>query len=149
MDTQNWHLPDPVSQADFYADVNSKRLVAFVVDTLLILALSLVLVPLTAFAGVFFFPLLMTAASFGYRAVTLSRRSATWGMRLMGIEFRDRNGQLFDTRTAVLHTLGLHVCFALPFLQIVSVILMLLSDRNQGLSDQILGTVLLNQKARF
>lgn len=149
MDTPNGHLPDPDMQAGFYADVNSKRLVAFVVDAVLVIALSLVVVPFTAFTGLFFFPVLITVTGFAYRVLTLSRRSATWGMRLMAIEFRDGAGRRLDTRLAVLHTFGLYLCFWLPVLQVISVILMLLSERNQGLSDRVLNTVLLNQKARF
>ena len=111
-----WHLPDPESQPEFYADVPAKRLVAFVVDTLVILALSLLVVPFTAFTGLFFFPVLMAVIGFAYRVVTLAQGSATWGMRLVAIEFRARDGGRFDLGLAFAHTLGLTVSFALPLL---------------------------------
>ncbi|MEO1381406.1 MAG: RDD family protein, partial [Pseudomonadota bacterium] len=52
-----------------------------------------------------------------------------------------------DTSQAALHTLGLTVSFAFILLQVVSVILMLTSARGQGLSDLLLGTVAVNQRA--
>lgn len=142
-----WHLPDPDAQPEFYADVPAKRLVAFVVDTLVILLLSVLVVPFTAFTGLFFFPVLMTVVGFGYRVVTIARGSATWGMRLMAIEFRAADGQRFDLGLAFAHTLGLTVSFALPLLQAISVVLMLTGPRGQGLSDWVLGSVAINRRA--
>ncbi len=142
-----WHLPDPETQPEFYADVPAKRLVAFVVDTLVILGLSLVVVPFTAFAGLFFFPLLMAAVGFAYRVVTIARASATWGMQLVAIEFRARDGGRFDLGLAFAHTLGLAISFGLPLLQVVSIVLMLTQPRGQGLSDLVLGTVAVNRRA--
>lgn len=142
-----WHLPDPETQPEFYADVPAKRLVAFVVDTLAILGLSLLVVPFTAFAGLFFFPLLMAVVGFAYRVVTLARDSATWGMRLVAIEFRARDGGRLDPGLAFAHTLGLAISFALPLLQVISIVLMLTQPRRQGLSDLVLGTVAVNRRA--
>lgn len=142
-----WHLPDPDTQPEFYADVAAKRLVAFVVDTLLILVISLLVVPFTAFTGLFFFPVLMALVGFAYRVVTIARGSATWGMGLMAIEFRAADGQRFDLPLAFAHTLGLTVSFALPILQVISIVLMLTGARGQGLSDHVLGSVAINRRA--
>ena len=142
-----WALPDPDTQPEFYADVPAKRLVAFVVDTLVILVLSLLVVPFTAFTGLFFFPVLMAVIGFAYRVVTIARGSATWGMRLVAIEFRAADGRRFDLWLAFAHTLGLTISFALPLLQVASVVLMLTRPRGEGLSDLVLGTVALNRRA--
>jgi uncharacterized RDD family membrane protein YckC len=142
-----WALPDPDTQPEFYADVPAKRLVAFVVDTLVIIALSLLVVPFTAFTGLFFFPVLMAVVGFAYRVVTIARGSATWGMRLVAIEFRAADGRRFDLGLGFAHTLGLTLCFALPLLQVASVVLMLTRPRGEGLSDLVLGTVALNRRA--
>jgi uncharacterized RDD family membrane protein YckC len=142
-----WHLPDPETQPEFYADVPSKRLVAFVVDTLVIIAISLLIVPFTAFTGLFFFPVLMAVVGFAYRVVTIARDSATWGMRFVAIEFRARDGGRFDLGLAFAHTLGLTISFMLPLLQVVSIVLMLTQPRRQGLSDLVLGTVAVNRRA--
>ena len=142
-----WALPDPDTQPEFYADVPAKRLVAFVVDTLVIIVLSLLVVPFTAFTGLFFFPVLMAVIGFAYRVVTIARGSATWGMRLVAIEFRAADGRRFDLWLAFAHTLGLTISFALPLLQVASVVLMLTRPRGEGLSDLVLGTVALNRRA--
>jgi uncharacterized RDD family membrane protein YckC len=65
-------------------------------------------------------------------------------MRLMNIEFLDRNGQRFDAATAFLHTLGYSLSMAFVIPQILSVALMLISARGQGLTDHVLGTVAIN-----
>ncbi|EAQ27075.1 MULTISPECIES: RDD family protein [unclassified Roseovarius] len=147
MTDTSWHLPNPDTQPEFYADVPVKRLVAFVVDTVVIIGISLLIVPFTAFTGLFFFPILMAVVGFAYRVATIARGSATWGMRLTAIEFRDATGARFDLSQAFLHTLGLTVSFAIPILQVVSVVLMLTGDRAQGLTDRVLGSVAINRRA--
>lgn len=143
----NWHLPDPVSQPEFYADVPTKRLIAFVVDSLVIVLICLAILPFTAFTGIFFFPVLTMLVGFAYRVVTLARASATWGMRLTAIEFRAADGARFDLGLAFAHTLGFTISLALPILQIASVVLMLTGPRAQGLSDLVLGSVAINRRA--
>ncbi|MCO8144526.1 RDD family protein [Rhodovulum tesquicola] len=144
-----WGLPDPVLHAEFYRNVPAKRLVAWVVDTVLILLIALLALPFTAFAAVFVLPLFVALVGFVYRVVTLARGSATWGMRLMAIEIRNGRGERLDSQTAALHTLvySLGMAFVLP--QVVSVVLMLTGARAQGLHDMLLGTAAINRPARF
>ncbi len=141
-------LPDPDFQAEFYADVAMKRGIAWVIDTALIALLTLVIVPFTAFTALFFLPLLFLTVSFVYRVVALSRRSATPGMRIMAIEFRDRTGRQFDLGTAFLHTLGYTLTIGALLPQLLSIGLMLTTVRGQGLTDLVLGSVALNRAAR-
>lgn len=140
------NLPDPIRQPEFYASVPSKRFVAWIVDTIVILLLTLLTLPFTAFLSIFFFPILLFAIGFSYRVVTLANSSATWGMRLMAIEMRQANGQRFDLATAFWHTLGYTLSFAFFLAQIVSIVLMLSTSRGQGLSDHALGTTALNRR---
>ncbi|GGO57650.1 RDD family protein [Roseovarius pacificus] len=147
MTEYSWHLPDPVTQPEFYSDVPAKRLLAWVVDTVLIVLICLLIVPFTAFTGLFFFPFLLLVVGFAYRVVTIARGSATWGMRLVSLEFRKLDGQRFDLSMALLHTLGLTISFGFPILQVISIVLMLTTERGQGLSDHVLGTVALNRRA--
>ncbi len=139
--------PDPVRHAAFYQGVLTKRLIAWVLDMVLIGLITAVIVPFTAFTALFFLPGLYLFVGFLYRWATMSGRSATWGMRLMNIEFMDRQGQRFDAGAALLHTLGytLSMAFVLP--QVASVLLMLTSPRGQGLSDYLLGTIAVNSPA--
>ena len=141
-------LPDPVYQAEFYADVAVKRALAWVIDTILIALTCLLILPLTAFAALFFLPLLYLTVGFAYRTFTLAGRSATLGMRLFAIEFRDHRGRTFDLPTAFLHTLGYTVTISLLLPQIVSAALMLTGPRGQGLTDLVLGSVAINRTAQ-
>lgn len=140
-------LPDPDLAPGFYSGIASKRLVAWVVDLVIVGSLTALAVLLTAFVGLFFLPLIWLVIDFSYRTVTLANRSATWGHRLMGIEFRDRTGRRFDLGMAGLHTLGytLSMSFVLP--QVVSVVLMLTGTRRQSLTDVVLGSAAINRPA--
>lgn len=138
-------LPDPTHQAGFYASVPAKRLLAWVADTLLILFLCLLALPFTAFVALFFFPAFYLVVGFVYRSLTLTGQSATWGMRLMAIEFRDHHGQRFGFGTALAHTLGYSMSMAFVLPQVISAVLMVASPRGQGLTDLVLGSAAINR----
>ena len=97
-ETALWGLPDPDTQAEFYADVPVKRAIAWVVDILLVFAMAFLLAVLTVGVGFFVFGFLLLAIGFIYRTVTLANRSATIGMRLAAIELRTARGERFDSR---------------------------------------------------
>ena len=139
-------IPDPHEQPQFYDGIPLKRLVAWVVDILLILGICILILPFTAFTGLFFFGFLFLVVGFVYRWATLAGGSATWGMRLMAMELRQGNDRLFSSGTAFLHTLGYSVSLTFPLLQVISVVLMVTSKRRQGLTDMVLGTVPLNRR---
>ncbi|MAM60121.1 RDD family protein [Maritimibacter sp. UBA3975] len=142
-------LPDPDYQSEFYADVPAKRALAWVFDTLIVVAIVALAIILTVGIGFFFAGFLWLVIGFVYRVVTLANGSATLGMRMMSIEIRRGDGQRLDLGTAVLHTLGysLSMSFVLP--QIASIILMMTGDRGQGLTDLVLGTAAINRAARM
>lgn len=138
--------PHPDMQPEFYDGLLTKRLLAWIVDILIIGGLSLLTIPFTLFVSLFFLPVVFFMISFAYRLVTLSRGSATWGMRLMSIELRDHNDDPFDTSQAFLHTLGYTLSVMIAPLQLISVVLMLSTERRQGLTDMLMGTVALNRR---
>jgi uncharacterized RDD family membrane protein YckC len=140
-------LPDPVTRSEFYDGVPFKRLLAWVVDILLIFVLCLLVLPFTAFTGIFFFPALMLVTGFLYRWATLSSGSATWGMRLMALQIREADGLRLTSGTAFLHTLGYTISLAVAPLQVISILLMVLTPRKQGLTDHLLGTAAINRPA--
>ncbi|MEL7167024.1 MAG: RDD family protein, partial [Pseudomonadota bacterium] len=70
-------LADPVTQPQFYAEVAPKRLFAWIIDTILIAAMCLLILPFTAFLALFFFLGLMGVVGFVYRVATLTGGSAT------------------------------------------------------------------------
>ena len=88
--------PDPFDQPEFYSGIPTKRFMAWVVDALLVLIASVLILPFTAFTGLFFFPLLMLMVGFTYRVATLASGSATWGMRLFGMELRTARDEPLD-----------------------------------------------------
>lgn len=143
------NLPDPDRQQQFYSGVNAKRLLAWVIDTVIIVVLSVLAVVFTAFVGAFVWPLLIMVIGFAYRVVTLANGSATLGMRFVGIEFRNADGARFDMPLALAHTTGFTISFILPILQVISVVMMMTGARGQGLTDAFLGTVALNRRSRL
>ena len=114
-------------------------------DVLIIFVIALVLSVFTLFLSFFIFPIFYGVISFLYRWIGLSSRSATIGMRIFSIELRDKDGQTFDGGTAFLHTAGYFVSVAIFPLQLVSIAMMLMSPRRQGLTDAILGTAVVNR----
>lgn len=123
----------------------SRRFFAWLFDMVLIGVLSALALPFTAFTGVFFFPLLMLVVGFFYRWFTLASGSATWGMAMAGMELREADGLRLSNQTALMHTLGYSISVTVAPLQLISVVMMLLSERRQGLSDVLLGTLPVNR----
>lgn len=144
--TNSMRLPHPETHPEFYDDVVSKRFLAWLVDVLIIAILTVFLSVFTLFTALFIWPLFYAFISFLYRWTTLAGKSATFGMRLFAIEFRLNDGSKFDGGTAFLHTAGYFVSVAIIPAQLVSIAMMLLSQRGQGLIDSILGTAALNSR---
>jgi hypothetical protein len=144
-DAQATALPDPDRHAEFYSGVAFKRGIAWVVDTIFVSLLVFLVTLVTALTALFILPLVWLAVGFLYRWVTISGNSATWGMRLMSIEFLDRYGQRFDAATAFVHTLGYSLSMAFVIPQLISVALMMVSRRGQGLTDMVIGSVAINR----
>ena len=107
MNTQSFDLPDPHYQPEFYADVPLKRLISWAIDTVIIVLLVVLILPFTAFTGLFFLPLLAFLVNFAYRVICLANGSATLGMRLTAIEFRTRDGARFEPRMRSSYTLAI------------------------------------------
>lgn len=137
--------PDPFRAPQFYDSVPSKRFIAWIIDTVIIMLLSVLIIPFTAFTALFFFPLLYLVIGFGYRSVTIAASSATWGMRMMSIELRDARGERFDFSQALMHTLGYSLSMAFFLVQVASIIMMMGSARGQSLTDMALGSVMINR----
>ena len=133
-------LPDPARRPDFYEGVPSRRLFAWIGDGVATLALSCLALPFTAFIGLFFFGALWMAVSFFYRWFTIAAFSATPGMIFWGIELREGDGGRMGSGAAFIHTLGYIVSVAMAPLQLISIVLMLVTDRKQGLTDHLIGS---------
>ncbi|WP_017929433.1 RDD family protein [Limimaricola hongkongensis] len=139
-------LPDPETSPECYDGTAFKRALAWTVDVMVIAVICALLVPFTAFLGLFFFPLMMMVVGFFYRWATITAGSATWGMRLMAIELRDGDDRPLDATQAFLHTAGYAVSVAIFPLQLVSMAMMLLTPHGQGLTDSVLATTALRRR---
>jgi uncharacterized RDD family membrane protein YckC len=141
-------LPDPDFDARFYEGVPSRRLVAWLVDFLVVAAISLVVIPifgiLTLGLGFFAAPAVYWSLSFLYRVATLSGRSATWGMQLMGIELRSANGERFGFGMAVAHVglYSLSVFLTVPLF--LSALAVLATRYKQTVHDILLRSAAIN-----
>ncbi len=140
-------LPHPTIDRQFYEGVATRRFVAWIFDTIIIGALSIVVSLFTLGLLFWVFPLVMTVLSFFYRWLTIAKRSATPGMRLTGIEFRDRMGEKFSSGQALAHTILFLLCFAFVMGQLISMISMLITAKGQGLPDMLLGSAAINRPA--
>lgn len=141
-------LPDPATKPEFYDGVLFKRAAAWGIDVILVAILCILILPFTAFTGIFFFPFLMLVIGFIYRWFTIAGKSATWGMRMMGIELRDHQGLRLQSSAALAHTAGYTFSVAMAPLQLISVLMMIVTDRKQGLTDHLMGTAAINSPSR-
>lgn len=142
--TMDYHPNSQVFEPELYSGVVLKRGIAWVFDITLIAILRALILPFTAFTGLFFFPVMMLVVGFIYRWFTIAGGSSTWGMRVMGIHFLDHHGAPLSSGLALMHTLGYTISVAVAPLQLISIIMMLVTSRGQGLTDHLLGTAAIN-----
>jgi uncharacterized RDD family membrane protein YckC len=138
-------LPDPEMDSQFYENVPTRRLVAWVFDGIITFGMTFLISVLTIGLGFFIFPLIWLVIGLIYRTATIANKSSTWGMRMVGIEFRDKDGQKLSTGLALAHTLIFTIGTGFFFVQIVSIVLILSSRYGQSVQDMILGTTAINR----
>jgi uncharacterized RDD family membrane protein YckC len=143
-------LYDPVTQPALFDGILSKRIVAFLVDAVLIVALMIPAALMVLILGVvtlglawFLFPVLFAVVALGYVALTLGGpASATIGMRFTGVEMRTGGGQKLFPLLAVMH--GLIFWFSVGLLTPLILLVGLFTERKQMLHDLILNVMALN-----
>lgn len=138
-------LPDPELDSQFYENVPTRRLVAWVFDGIITFGMSFLIGVFTIGLGFFVFPLLWLAIGLIYRTITIASTSSTWGMRMVGIEFRDKSGHKLSTGVALAHTLIFTIGTGFFLVQIISMALILSSRYGQSIQDMILGTTAINR----
>lgn len=138
-------LPDPDRQPEFYASVPAKRLMAWLIDVVLVGILTFVICMMTFGLLLLVFPIVFVAVDFTYRWMCLSLSSATLGMRLMVVEIRNGAGQRLSSSEAAAHTFFYMLCAAFVLPWILSVLMMVFGPRRQGLHDVLLGTGAMNR----
>ncbi len=148
---------DPVAQPEYFQGVLSRRLVAFLVDAMMVTAPIILLAffifvfgIVTLSLGWMLFPLLTPAFivwAVIYNAITLgSPASATLGMRLMDIQMRTWYGAPAYSVLGAVHAVCFWVSVSVftPFVLLVG----LLNGRRRLLHDFLLGTVVINNETR-
>ncbi len=138
-------LPDPVQDAEFYDGVPLKRALAWVVDAVLIVILSVIGGFMTLGIAFLFAGFLFMSTSFIYRVGFIAAKSATPGMMLMGIEFRNLDGQRFEFKEALIHT-GIYTLVMMTFFgHLISIISMATTERGRAIQDFVLGSTAINK----
>lgn len=144
-------LPDPDLDPQFYRGVPGRRVAAWLIDAVVVLAigvpLALAFGVLTLGFGLLAFPLILIGVALAYRVATVAGASATWGMRAMGIEYRRFDGARLDPTTAFLHAGLSALALSLVVAQAASMIAMVATRYGQGLPDLVLRTTAINRPA--
>jgi uncharacterized RDD family membrane protein YckC len=151
------HAYDPVANPELFEGVLARRLVAFVID-FIILAVPVVFVAMFIFVvgiltfglGFLFYTLLgpaMVLWAIAYYGLTLgSPASATIGMRVMDIEMRTWYGSPAYFVLGAVHAIvfWITVSALTPFILLVC----LFNQRRRCLHDMLVGTVIINSETR-
>jgi uncharacterized RDD family membrane protein YckC len=151
------HAYDPVMNPEFFEGVLARRLLAFVID-LIILAMPVVFLAMFIFVigvvtfglGFIFYALLtpmMVLWALFYYGITLgSRHSATIGMRAMDIEMRTWYGSPAYFVLGAVHAVVFWITVSVftPLIPLVC----FFNERRRCLHDMLVGTVIINNETR-
>lgn len=141
---------DPRSQPELFEAVLSRRILAFFIDALIIVALMIpaalvvfVIGVLTFGIGWLLYGCLFVLVALAYVALTLGGpASATVGMGIAGLELRTWSGAPMFPLLAIMHAIlfWFSVSVLTPFVLLVG----LFTYRKQLLHDLLLGVVMVN-----
>jgi uncharacterized RDD family membrane protein YckC len=155
------HAYDPVTSPELFEGVLARRLIAFVID-MIILAIPVVIagffmaaatIATLGLAGVLFvflsplyWPLIVVWALCYYGYTFGSPASATIGMRVMDLEMRTWYGAPAYFVLGAVHAVvfWLTISFLTPLILLVG----FFNDRKRLLHDMVVGTVVINSPAR-
>lgn len=155
--TDRPHAYDPLTQPEYFEGVLSRRMVAFFIDAVIIIA-PIVLLALFIFVfgivtlslGWMLFPVLGPAFviwAIWYNAVTIgSPASATLGMRVMDLELRTWYGAPGYAVLGAVHAVAFWV--SLSVLTPLVLLLAFFNHRRRLLHDYLVGAVLINNESR-
>ncbi len=151
------HVYDPVTQPELFEGVLARRIIAFLIDAIIVLTplailslFMLVFTVVTLGLGVVVFGLLGPIAAIWavlYVGVTLgSPQSATYGMRAMGVQMRTWYGAPMYFLLGAVHAIFFWVLSTVltPLVLLVT----LFNPRRRTLHDYLTGTVMINDEAR-
>ncbi|HEY0918711.1 RDD family protein [Devosia sp.] len=144
-------LPDPASAPELFEGVLTRRVIAFVIDSAIMTAMTVALSIVGVVAGFLTFGLAWVALPFvivfvllAYYAVTLgSHARATIGMAAMDLVLTPTRGAPLDGWRILIHPLvfWITVWIAWPF----SLLIALLTPRREMVQDLVTGTLMLRR----
>ena len=151
------HAYDPATQPELFEGVLARRVVAFLVD-LVVIAVPLIFLAIFIFMFglvtlglgwfLFFFygPITVIWALIYYGLTFGSPASATIGMRMVDLEMRSWYGAPCYFVLGAVHAIAfwLSVSFLTPFILLVA----LFNDRRRLLHDMLVGTIVINNEGR-
>jgi uncharacterized RDD family membrane protein YckC len=151
------HAYDPATQPELFEGVLARRVVALLVD-LIVISVPLIFLAIFIFMfglvtlglGWFLFflygPVTIIWALVYYGSTLGSPASATIGMRMVDLEMRTWYGAPAYFVLGAVHAIGfwLTVSFLTPFILLVA----LFNDRRRLLHDMLVGTIVINNEAR-
>ena len=147
------YVYDPDTRPDLFEGILSRRIVAFVVDAILIFLLMVPAALIVFILGFLtftlawwiLFPPLFAIVALGYVGLTLGGpTSSTVGMRMTGIEMRTWNGGPMFMLLAIMH--ALIFWFSVGLLTPLVLLVGLFTYRKQLLHDLLLGVVMVNSE---
>jgi len=151
------HAYDPALQPELFEGVLARRVVAFLIDVVVIavplifiaifiFVFGLVTLGLGWFVFLFYGPICVIWALVYYGMTFGSPASATIGMRMVDLEMRTWYGAPCYFVLGSVHAIAfwLTVSFLTPFI----LLLALFNDRRRLLHDMLVGTIVINNPAR-
>ncbi|MDA7948278.1 MAG: RDD family protein [Hyphomicrobiaceae bacterium] len=148
------HAYDPVTQSEYFEGVLGRRVMAFIIDVVIIFALTILAYVFLLVAGIFtlglawlLFGLAFPVIALTYNAITLSGpQSATIGMRATDLQMRTWYGAPMYALLAAFHAVLYYVSvvFLTPFVLLIAPF----NARKRCLHDFLAGTVVINSDER-
>ncbi len=142
--------PDPLDHPEFYQNVSGRRILAYLLDMVVVGVIFVVAWVAFSIVGVLSFGLLSTPLSLllacvplGYHTLLIGGPgSATWGMQLFRLEVRSFTGARPNFAQAGLMTVMFYATvWSTGFLILI---VALFNDRRRTLHDLLSGTVVIN-----
>ena len=145
------NLPDPASAPELFESILQRRVLAFLIDSVIMIFATTIITIIGAIAGFFTLglawialPIVIPLVILGYYAATLGSHSrATVGMGMMDLVLTPTRGAPLDGWKILIHPLvfWITVWLAWP----VSLVIALLTPRREMVHDLIAGTLMLRR----
>lgn len=147
---------DPVSQPWLFDGVRTRRVLAFVLDLIVLSVFVTIAAVVIGILGLptfglawLLYPILLPLVAMAYIGLTLGGpKSATPGMQAMGIEMRLWHGAPMYGLLAIVHALFFYFAAGTGLLLMIILGASLFSSTKRCLHDVILGTVAINSPRR-